>query len=234
MGSIAKPVLVLCRPVQSAWNDGIVPSIDDISNCSILRTPKSTSSIGGGIILNPFAECFVPTCSGELNSLAPVINLDEKKHDLSRLNPKAEVFYPPRTNKSSMHLESSNLCRSSYSCFLGSNYCHDSRPDCSNSALFLPSLSDKNDKDCSGRKGNFCNISANFSAERSADPRPQDIYLPTLNPLASQFIPQAPRPSSSQNSETEDPLDITPSIFDLDTPDLSLVECPENNNRAEL
>ena len=176
----------------------------------------------------------MPTCSGELNSLAPIINLDEKKHDLSRLNPKAEVFYPPRTNKSSMHLESSNLCRSSYSCFLGSNYCHDSRPDCSNSALFLPSLSDMNDKDCSGGKGNFCNISANFSAERSAGPRPQDIYLPTLNPLASQFIPQPPRPSSSQNFETENPLDITPSIFDLDTPDLSLVECPENKNRAEL
>ena len=29
-------------------------------------------------------------------------------------------------------------------------------------------------------------------------------------------------------------LDITPSIFDLETPDISLVECQENKNRAEL
>ena len=254
MGSIARTVPVLCKPVLSTWNNdqtsgsNISNLRNSYPNFSDLSYSEVDCAIEDGITLNPFAETFVPKLLKKVNSQEPIFRCDKNINNVSYpgantlspqisnsnpCNPFSQDFSPRERYHCSMPSMSVNPCSSSYLCstaFLCSNGQNDPGPDFSNSALFISNLSDNNDQKFCAEKGNFHNFTTNFSA----DPPPQNIFLPILNPLASQFIPQAPRPSSPQNSETENTLDVTPDIFDLETPDLSSVECQENKNRAEL
>ena len=173
-------------------------------------------AIEDGITLNPFAETFVPKLFRKVNSQEPVFRCDKNINNVSypgpntlspqisdsnpcnnnhlvfvQFNPFAKDFSPRKRYHCSMPSKSVNPCSSSYLCstaFLCSNGQNDPGPDSSNSALFISNLSDKNDQKRCAEKGDFHNFSTNFSA----DPPPQNIFLPILNPLASQFIPQAP------------------------------------------
>ena len=77
------------------------------------------------------------------------------------------------------------------------------------------------------------------SEETNCDPRPSvTTGPPTLNPLAACFIPQLIRPLGLKVYESDDSLDETPPICNVETPDVtpdvSFIQSLEVNDGAEL
>ena len=200
--------------------------------------------------LNPYAECFAPDVVDKkiqivLNPSAstfypqnPEKTSNENKQADLRLNPHVKEFSPKERCQCSMNLKSSNPCNLLYP----SNFNDFSAVNLVNSALFVSnSAIDENDDDMT----KFCNSSMKLWTKQRVDSHPPDTSMTALNPLALDFTPEATRLLSEQNFESDNPLDrtppicdtmldITPSIFDLETPDISFAECQENKNRAEF
>ena len=78
------------------------------------------------------------------------------------------------------------------------------------------------------------NIEVEISVESGSQKVENSTSHPILNPLAACFITQVTKPSCLNAYGSDNSLNITPPLCDIDTPDLSLIKSPDGIESAEL